>query len=79
MREISGINKDVMSIHWLELGFLNRHSNTMHFQWKGHDMMNKTLDQRKCEVSSATMRGFGSNRFMKIGSTSKKPTHEKSS
>ena len=63
-----------MSACWLELGCLKRHGNKMNFQWKGCDMtMSKVLDQRKYEVSSATTRGFGTNRFMKIGSTSKTP------
>ena len=61
-------------MHWLELGYIKRHSNKMNFQWKGNDViMSKVLCQIKCEVSSAITRGFGTNIFMKIGSTSKTP------
>ena len=33
-------------------------------------MMSKALDQRKCEMQTTIMRVFGTNRFIKIGSTS---------
>ena len=74
MSNVFGVNDDAMSAHWIELGYLKRHGDKMMFQLKAHDkMMSKVLDQIKTEASSSATNGLGTKRFMKMGSTSKRP------